>query len=149
MSEQVCPSCGAAWSEGRTCQDDFYQMLYWENEDPELGVVHHLMVLCYYLQHPELYSPRGLEEGLGLLKTFLSGKSAQEVRAANRARVDSGAREWKVTARPGSTGAYAHPVAWRTRAADVVAGGKDGYVEGVRAWAQSIYEDLRASGNLT
>jgi hypothetical protein len=28
-----------------TCQDNFYQMLYWEAENPALGIVHHLMVL--------------------------------------------------------------------------------------------------------
>jgi hypothetical protein len=31
---------------------------------------------------------------------------------------------------------------------DVVAGGAKGYVANVRAWAASIYDSLKASGNL-
>jgi hypothetical protein len=46
-------------------------MLYWEAEYSEYGVVHHLMVFCYHLQHPRLYSPQGLEVGKRLLTDFL------------------------------------------------------------------------------
>jgi hypothetical protein len=37
-----CPECGAAWPDAITCQEHFHQMLFWENERPDLGV-HHLM----------------------------------------------------------------------------------------------------------
>lgn len=59
---QTCPECGAVWQDGRTCQEYFHQMLYWEAEDPSLGEVHRLSVLCNYLQHPSLYSLEGLEQ---------------------------------------------------------------------------------------
>ncbi len=146
MNTQPCPACGAPNTPNRACQDDFYQLLYWENEDPALGAVHHLTVLCYHLQHPHLYSPDGLRHALGLLDAFIHGATPAEVRAANRARVDSGARGWKVTARPGFQGAYPHPVAWRMTIRDVVAAGMPAYLDTVRAWAQAIYEDLRQSG---
>jgi hypothetical protein len=146
---QVCPECGAALEGGKTCQDDFHQMLFWEAERPEIGVVHHLMVLCYHLQHPSLYSPEGVETGKGLLVDFVvKGRSTVEVRQQNRAKVASGNRTWKITARPGLHGAYAHPVAWTMTAADVVAGGIDHYVDNVRMWAQSMYEALRAAGEI-
>jgi hypothetical protein len=35
------------------------------------------------------------------------------------------------------------------RAGDVVAGGTESYVENVRAWAQSIYDALKAAGELS
>jgi hypothetical protein len=147
---RVCPECGASLEGGKTCQDDFHQMLFWEAERPDIYVVHNLLVLCYHLQHPSLYSPEGVEVGKGLLVDFMAnGRSTVEVRQQNRAKVASGNREWKITARPGMRGAYAHPVAWTMTAADVVAGGLDHYVENVRAWAQSMYEALRAAGEIS
>lgn len=66
-----CPECGAVLQGGETCAALFHQMLYWENEQPELGSVHHLMVLCYHLQHPCLLSKAGLDYGVELLRDFL------------------------------------------------------------------------------
>jgi hypothetical protein len=123
-------------------------MLYWENEFPGHGVVHHYAVLCYYLQHPSLYSREGLAEGLNLLRKFSAGATTQQTRAANRDRVDSGKREFKISARPGNQGTYAHPPAWRMRAADVIAAGPEAYIESVNAWARTCKEDLERSGNL-
>ncbi len=66
-----CPECGAVLQGGETCAALFHQMLYWENAQPELGSVHHLMVLCYHLQHPCLLSKAGLDYGVELLRDFL------------------------------------------------------------------------------
>lgn len=145
----VCPHCGDTHAGNTTCQDDFYQMLFWESEDPTRGEVHHLMVLCYHLQHPHMYSPDGLRASLGLLVRFVAdGALPQQVRAENRDRVDSGKRTWKVTSRPGQEGAYRNVPAWTMTAADVVAGGADAYCANVRAWAQSMVEALRTAGEL-
>ena len=144
-----CPECGAPWPEGRTCADDFHQLLAWEFEDPRRWEVHHLTVLCYHLQHPSLYSPEGLRDGQQLLVQFVAqGVSPGEIRTRNRSRVDSGKRTWKITARPGAEGAYSHPVPWPMTAAQVVAGGPDAYCDSVRAWAESTLAALKASGNL-
>ena len=119
-------------------------MLFWENEEPSRGAVHHLMVLCYYLQHPRLYSTEGLAHGRHLLADFVErGLSPSDARQRNSARVDSGRREWAVTARPGNQGAYERPVAWTMTAADVVSGGADGYVENVQAWAVATHAAIR------
>lgn len=145
----ACPACGALWTDERTCQDDFYQMLFWEAEEPARWEVHHLMVLCYHLQHPHLYSPDGLRVSTGLLVRFVvDGVPPGQVRSESREKVDSGKRAWKITARPGLEGAYGSAPAWTMTAADVVAGGPDTYCANVRAWAQSLYDALRASGNL-
>jgi len=146
---QHCPACGAAWTDGNTCQDYFYQMGYWELEDSALYVVHHLMVLCYHLQHPHLYSREGLQFSSQLLVDFVErGVTTQTVRQQRRDALDSGNRTFKITARPDSVGAYPNPVHWTMTAADVVAGGADHYVDNVKAWAQSVYDALKNSGNL-
>ena len=145
-----CPECGSPLVEGVTCQDHFHQMLFWEAENPALGIVHHLMVLCYHLQHPSLYSPDGLTLSIRLLDEFVSqGITPQEVRRRKHKALDSGRRAYTITARPDSRGSYSHPVIWSMVAADVVAAGKDRYCDSVRAWARSAYEALSASGNLT
>src|SRR5690349_20913938 len=146
---QECPECGAEWKDSKTCEDDFHQMLFWEAENPAIGVVHHLMVLCYHLQHPSLYSPEGLNEGKNLLIAFVQdGVSTEEMRRRNKNRVDSGKRDWKIKEMATSKGAYANPFTWAMRAADVIAGGPDGYIENVRKWAQLALETLKASENI-
>jgi hypothetical protein len=120
-------------------------MLYWEAEDPALGAVHHLMVLCYHLQHPGLYSPEGLSLGRQLLTDFVEGGvSPQEVRRHERDRVDSGKRAWMLKGTPERYGSYGRPVRWSVTTADVVAGGVQGYCEHVRRWAQSVQGTLKA-----
>lgn len=148
VQQTRCAECQAVWAGGKTCDDDFYQMLFWENEDPENGIVHHLMVLCFHLQHPSRYSQGGLAYALGLLVDFVEkGLPPQQVRRQAREEVNSKNREWKVTSRSSAPGAYRRPVRWSMVAADVVAAGPEHYIETVRLWAQKTLEDLRASGN--
>jgi len=140
---QTCPECGAPGQEEKTCQDHFYQMLFWENEYPGHGAVHHLTVLCYHLQHPSLYSPQGLSAGIQLLDDFLEqGISPQEVRQQRGAEVNSRTRTWKIKGTPESHGSYDPPIRWTRTARDVVSGGADHYCESVQTWARSIYEAL-------
>jgi hypothetical protein len=142
---EKCPECGAAWTDGQTCEDQFHQMLFWEAEYPEYGEAHHLTVLCYHLQHPSLYSPDGLNEARRLLVEFVErGTSPVEVRQANRARVDSSRRTWKITATATSHGSYNRPMKWNMTAIDVVTGGPEHYCDNVRAWAHSINTTLQA-----
>jgi len=137
----TCPECGADWSQAN-CEENFHQFGYWELADLEhLGVVHHLMVLSYYLQHPSLYSPDGLAFAKGLLVDFVErGITPQQIRQRESANLDSGRRAYKIAATPESHGVYQHPVRWTMRASDVVAGGTENYVANVRAGAQSIYD---------
>jgi hypothetical protein len=146
---QVCLECGAARHGADICTNDFHQMLAWEAENPTFWEVHHLMVLCYHLQHPSLYSPEGLTWATHLLPEFVEhGVTTEEVRRRNRDTLDSSKRKWKITGTNASYGKYERPVQWQVTAADVIAGGMDNYCENVRAWARSTLEVLRASGNL-
>jgi hypothetical protein len=137
-----CPECGATWQDGKTCQDYFHQMLGWEFENSLLDV-HHLMVLCYHLQHPSLYSPEGLLEAKRLLSEFLErGSSPQDVRRRNRLKVDSSKRNWKIKGTPASHGSYPQVAEWTMTAADIIAGGPESYYDNVRNWAKSILKAM-------
>jgi hypothetical protein len=143
-----CLECGAALPEGVTCRDHFDQMLYWEAENSANWAVHHLMVLCYHLQHPSLYSPEMLNGGMGLLADFVErGITTEQVRKRDRDKVDSGKRTWKIKGTPESHGVYKHPITWTMTAADVTGAGEPNYCDSVRAWSQSMLEALRLSGN--
>jgi hypothetical protein len=145
-----CRECGAIWRNGLTCQDHFHQMLSWESEYPDkTQAVHHLLVLCYHLQHPHLYSPQGLESAKQLLVSFVEqGIAPGEMVRRQRGTVDSGKRAWKITGMPTSFGTYAHPVQWPITAGDITAGSLDDYLSNVQTWARSALEALKASGNL-
>ena len=148
-ANQKCPECGASLADGQNCTDHFHQMLFWESQYPEIWEVHHLMVLCYHLQHPHLYSPDGLKFSAGLLADFVArGISPQEVRQRDRDKVDSGKRDFKITGRPGAEGRYENKPQWTLTAGDVVAGGIERYNDNVRAWAKSMYDALVAVGFL-
>lgn len=146
---ETCPECGALCAGEACCEAYFHQMLYWENENPENGDVHHLTVLCFHLQHPSRYSPEGLAYAIGLLVDFVArGVQPAEVRRRSRDQVRSDRRGWKVTSRPGSVAAYQHPVTWSMTAADVVEAGEPQYRQQVRAWANAILAALQGSLNL-
>ena len=138
----------ARWHEdGRTCEDDFHTLLGWETQYPGYGVVHHLLVLCYHLQHPSLYSPQGLTSAKGLLMDFLvKGKNTEQVRRENRSRLDSANRTWKVTGRERSHGSFARPVAWSMTIADIARAGPEVYIANMRDWAASILRLVREAG---
>lgn len=138
-----CPECGAPQAVNQTCRDHFHQMLFWENEDPARWEVHHLMVLCYHLQHPSLYSAEGLAFSRQLLIDFIErGSSPESARRRGQGHVNSGKRDWSITARPGNQGSYDRPIAWTMTAADVVGNGAGTYCTSVRSWARSINDSL-------
>jgi hypothetical protein len=137
-----CPECGA------DCTDHFHLMGFWEL-DNQLLDVHHLMVLCYHLQHPGLYSPEGLRDAKLLLVVFLEeGLTPQQVRKRIGKAVDSGTRPYTIKGTAAAHGTYTHPVHWTMTAADVTAAGLENYVARVRAWADSVLDSLRRSQNL-
>lgn len=148
MNPQICPECGADWSDGQTCTDHFHMMLFWEY-DYQLPDVHHLLVLCYHIQHPSLYSPETLRWAIGTLTEFAeTDLSPQALRECIQHSVDSGVRKHKIAGTPESHGSYTLPVAWTMTAADVVAAGVEQYYDSVRAWAAAAVAALRASGNI-
>ncbi|MDX2139363.1 MAG: DUF5946 family protein [Chloroflexota bacterium] len=146
MIQTICPDCGAMWKADDTCETHFHTLLAWE-WDYRMYDLHHLLVLCYHLQHPHLYSPQTLANGLTMLVDFVEhGMTPQQMRKEITGAVDSGVRAHKITGTPDSYGTYAAPITWTMTIADVVAGGPDQYYAGVGAWAESMLARLRAAG---
>lgn len=141
--DNKCADCRADLGENQSCDAYFHQMLFWENENPSNGQVHHLMVLCYHLQHPALYSPEGLEHGRHLLKQFIVERlSPEQVRQKQRSEVASDNRDWKIKGTADSPGRYYQPINWHMNAADVVAGGIEKYCQNVERWAAAVYDQI-------
>lgn len=99
-ASQRCAECGAAWTNGQTCEDHFHQMLFWEAENPRAGAeVHHLMVLCYHLQHPSLsrsqhrwFDIGRIDDRNNAVDTF--NGASQELRQLRQREVPSGDSAW-------------------------------------------------------
>jgi hypothetical protein len=145
---KTCPECGAVWQDQRTCQEIFHEMLYWEAENPSLGEVHHLMVLCYHLQHPSMYSPEGLDQAKSLLYYFVEvGVHPQQIRRRDGSKLSSQNRKWKIKATEKSRGSYQNEIHWKMVTKDVVFAGKNNYCHSVRKWAKTTYEILKATNN--
>lgn len=124
-------------------------MLFWENETPDHGTVHPIMVLCYHLQHPGLLSPEGLVSMKSLLIDFLyHNLNPEEVRRRNRSKLSSTQRGWKIKATAVRKATYVQPIEWSVTAQDVTAAGSNNYLETVRGWAKSILSDLQSSRHL-
>lgn len=147
QAKTICTSCGAVHIDAMTCQDDFYQMLYWEHELMAEGMnlmdVHFLMVTSYHMQHPHLYSSETLIEIRRNVAEFLNGRrNIDDIRRKTGEVARSDRRTHRVTGHRGNHGGYATPVTWTMRAMDVVAAGKDQYVTNVRRWAKSVIAAL-------
>jgi hypothetical protein len=138
------------WEHDVTCEAHFHQMLFWESEYPEYTLeVHNLMVLAYHLQHPHLYSAEGLTHAKGLLVDFVEhGLSIEEVLKRQRVAMDSGKRQFKITARADFQGSYMHPIVWMITVRNITTGSIEEYSDNIRRWAQSILDTLKITKNL-
>lgn len=143
-----CPECGALWAGTDDCTENFHQMLFWEWDD-QLFDVHHLLVLCYNLQHPSLYSPEALAGAKRMLARFIDeGLTPESLRRQSSSTLDSGTRGYRIKGTPGLAGRYEKPIYWDMHAADVIRAGVENYYASVRQWAASILKALRDSGNM-
>lgn len=85
-----CPQCG-----GVDCEQHFHNLLALEYVDARYGVVHHLTVPTYMLQHPRDISAEGWRNMRQTLHAFvIDGVAPREHRAAIRDEVAAGARTW-------------------------------------------------------
>ena len=151
MNDRRCPECGSLLENVTECREYLNEMVKWDFEDfTGVGRVHHLTVLSYNLQHPSVYSPKGLEDAKGSLKEFLANpESFKEHDARNRRTLSSDARDWKITGTLEDHAKYSMMPQWTITASDVVKGGLPNYVENVKKWAESVRESLAVSSNLT
>ncbi|MCA9912049.1 MAG: hypothetical protein KC496_01815, partial [Anaerolineae bacterium] len=109
-------------------------LLAWEWQY-NLQEMHHLLVLCYHLQHPSLYSPEALEYAQWELAQFIEeGITPQQMLHEIRRTM----QDTKIKGTPEHHGKYAQPIAWEMFIGDVVAAGHTRYYASVQQWARSI-----------
>ncbi len=147
---KTCPECGGLLINVTSCREYLNEMVRWDFEDfLGVGQIHHLTVLGYNLQHPSVYSQKGLEDAKNFLDEFVDKHvSFEEHDKRNRDRLSSSVRDWKITGTPEDYGVYKNKIEWKITAADIVAGGLENYVENVNKWSKHIYDTLKETGNM-
>jgi hypothetical protein len=125
-------------------------MIAWDFTDfSGVGQVHHLTVLCYYLQHPSHYSPEGLKQAVSILKKVNENNlSDKELYQEESDMFSSSRRNWHVTGTQTNHGKYTHQIKWQLTVGAVVKDGISKYPEHVKEWASTIYHDLKIAGEL-
>jgi hypothetical protein len=141
MSDQVCPDCGAILRNNVTCQQQFETLLFLEYEYPECaGKVHHLMVMCYMLQHNRYSDEAAALVVDGLEACVKRGMSPSELRVKNAKMADSSVRRWKVI---GSTTLTRH-IRWPITILDINSVEPDAYCATVNEWTRTTLDAIRA-----
>lgn len=135
-----CPECGARLSWGRSCMDNFYELLALEADVPGAPgeLPHFYAVAAYGLQHPAAMGfTVSTVEGLRESVRMALEDRADTAHLRSRAR-DLSASQGRVTRR-GDEPVPAWPVPeWDYCVVDVLAGGAGQYADRVRCWAASI-----------
>jgi len=132
-----CPECGAPEI---LCKPRFDEFLVLEFTDAGYGVVHHLTVAAYMLQHSSKLTREGWLHMRGLLREFLvENKPPAFIRRQNRDLVDSGKRKFKIASKDGVP--IINKSAWMKTILDVRTGNAEVYCEDVTAWAKSVLEE--------
>lgn len=125
-----CTNCGAT-----RCEAFFHACLAADFTDPGYGVVHHLVVPTYGLQHA-WYAPE-IEAGVAdFVLSHLDRPPSDHDRRGIRAAADGPAH---VRVRQ----PHRRPRAWNLHVGDVDRSRADRYVTTVRSWAASVATTLR------
>lgn len=139
LTDAVYPMCSECGASGNQCEERFHACLAKEFEDAGYGAVHHLTVSAYMLQHSSKLTREGWLYERDLLRDFLvNNKPPAKVRQQNRARLDSGRREFKIKSR------VAQPKVsqvWSSTILDVRLEDAVQYCQDVMAWARSVLQD--------
>jgi hypothetical protein len=133
-----CPECGAT-----DCTSRFDEFLVLEFTDAGYGVVHHLTVTTYMLQHSSQLTREGWLHELELLRKFLvENKPPSFIRKQNKDLVDSGKRKWNIKSKDHA--AKINKSTWKMTILDVRTEDATTYCADVTAWAMSVLEEAEA-----
>jgi hypothetical protein len=133
----ICPECGA-----EDCQTRFDECLALEFTNADYGVVHHLTVATYMLQHSSKLTREGWLHERELLREFLvENKPPAFIRKQNKDLVDSGKRTFKIKSRDGRR--IIQKSAWTKTILDVRFENAETYCADVTAWAKAVLEDMK------
>jgi hypothetical protein len=132
-----CPECG---SPETLCKARFDEFLVLEFTDVGYGIVHHLTIAAYMIQHSSKLTLEGWLHMRELLRKFLvENKPPALIRKQNRDVVDSGKRKFKITSKEGVP--VINKTAWTNTILDVHTETAEIYYADVAAWARSVLED--------
>jgi len=136
-----CPQCGAENERAGQCRQRFEACLALEFENPAYGVVHHLTVPSYMLQHNE-YSREAWIEALKLLDQFVNQKTTPEAaRQMMASKFEGRPRTWRFS-RGEKLGEFS-AIVWSCTIADVRLDDPAVYCADIHRWAASIVADAR------
>jgi hypothetical protein len=136
----ICPECGAP---DAVCEARFNECLALEFSDAAYGVVHHLTVAAYMLQHSSKLTREGWIYERNLLKEFLvENKPPAFIRKQNKDLVDSGKRTFKIKSTDGVP--VINKTTWKKTILDIRMANAEDYCEDATAWAKSVLEDVDA-----
>ena len=134
-----CPECGAPET---LCHTRFDEFLVLEFTDAGYGVVHHLTVTAYMLQHSSKLTREGWLHERELLREFLvENKSSAFIRKQNRDLVDSGKRTFKIKSRDGLP--VINKTMWTKTILDVRTENAEVYCADVSVWARAVLEETQ------
>jgi hypothetical protein len=132
-----CPECGAT---DNLCKTRFDEFLVLEFTDAGYGVVHHLTVAAYMIQHSSKLTREGWLHMRGLLHEFLvENKPPQFIRKQNRDLVDSGKRKFKIVSKDGLP--VINKSMWVKTILDVCTENAEVYCADITAWARAALEE--------
>ena len=134
-----CPECGAP---DTLCKDRFDEFLVLEFTDAGYGIVHHLTVSAYMIQHSSKLTKEGWLFERDLLKEFLvDNKPPAFIRKQNKDIVDSGKRKFKIKSRDGKP--VINKSMWTKTILNVRTENAEVYCTDVTAWARSVLEEAQ------
>lgn len=142
-ASQKCLLCGARFATDEKCRDRFDLCLALEFENPStFGVVHHLTVSCYMLQHNE-YSRDFWLEARKMIALFMQNNiTPTGLRKQNRSKLDSGNRTWSIT--KGEKLLEFESILWSRNISDIRLDNAEVYCSDIKLWASAILKDTEA-----
>lgn len=129
----ACVHCGV---EG--CEAKFHECLDRDFTDPDYGVVHHLTVSTYMLQH-NAYTDEVTTPMAAFVLDHLDTPPGDREKRGIRSRVDG---KQRVTRREPSPPVFP-PAGWSMTIDDVDLATGEAYRATVRAWAESVASEIR------
>lgn len=132
-----CPECGAP---DAACEIRFHECLALEFQDPAFGVVHHLTVTAYMLQHSSQMTREGwIHQREILHQLLIEDKPPAFIRQQNKDLVDSGKRAFKIKSKDGKP--VINKTTWTKTVLDIRMENAEEYCEDVIAWASFVLQD--------
>lgn len=132
-----CPECGAS---DTACESRFHECLALEFQDPAYGIVHHLTVTAYMLQHSSQLTREGWLHERELLREFLVENKPPAFFRQQSKDLDSSKRTFKIKSKNGKP--VISKVTWTKTILDIRMENAKDYCADVTTWAHSVLDEV-------